>query len=664
MSQVLLDANSVKQLIASRGETNYGIYSEVYDDIVKQQYFESNYFVGITPSYGKNVISSNGYFNFQDYLKFVSLGKQSKAIKNFFQSTDTSEVALFESSTELTLIQDMKQEGKDAFFFITWNKASIWPQNFPDKHSNFLMLDASHLAPKSKIATEFPEAINLANEGFSDAINMDSVSKTNNQVGYFKKSAVIPTIVYGYTSNLNFRKGLPLSILLPLIGYFFILLGLGTTLMLFFSRKNYKPYKQIISEFPSSDPKMDVNDLLDNIHLLVEENDQLSQFQSEISDDVKESFFKKLLAETYSTKELQKLLGIIKLDDLSEGGVIAILTLTSTTHGLPDESEVALRLLKDKVPNILMELNSKFKEAVVLSLNPLQYALVIPKDATLATRNMFTEVSEYLMDHFFVKVKFTLSLPFKDLYHFQEIFTDAYKVAKEENFNEVSLTKQSEIQYPIEIESMIIQNAKAGNFSECDQLIKKVLVENLLNQKVTLGLLYEVKFLMFNTIKRILASAGILSSQFFDLNKEQIKYIKNSTDPKMVSQLFNELFESMFGYIKQNKRSQVKVDKQVIDFINAHYSEDISLGYVADKFSLSESYLSKVIKNYLGISFKTYLNNLRILEAKHLLEGGHLKVVEISEKVGFSNVNTFIRVFKQAEGLTPGKYQQMNTEQK
>lgn len=84
MSQVLLDANSVKQLIASRGETNYGIYSEVYDDIVKQQYFESNYFVGITPSYGKNVISSNGYFNFQDYLKFVSLGEQSKAIKTFF----------------------------------------------------------------------------------------------------------------------------------------------------------------------------------------------------------------------------------------------------------------------------------------------------------------------------------------------------------------------------------------------------------------------------------------------------------------------------------------------------------------------------------------------------------------------------------------------------
>jgi AraC-like DNA-binding protein len=664
MSQVLLDSTSVQQLIASQGETDYTIYSSVYDDIVKQQYFESNYFVGITPQYAQNVISSNGYFNFEDYLKLLNLGAQSDNIKKFFQSTDTSEVGLFESKNFLTLIQDIKHDGKDLFFFATWDKASIWPQNFPDKHSNFIMVDASHLTSNSSIAVDFPKAIKLANQGFSDAINMDSVSKNDNQVGYFKKSAVIPTFVYGYTSNLNFRKGLPLSILLPLIGYFVILLGLGATLMLYFSRKNYKPYKQIISEIPSSNPKMDVNDLLDNIHLLVEENDHLSQFQSEISGEVKESFFKKLLSETYSTKELQKLLEIIQLDDLSEGGIIAILTLTSTTHGLPDENEVAYRLLKDKVPNILLELNAKFKEDVVLSLNPLQYVLVIPKYAAETTRSKFNDVSEYLMDHFFVKVRFTLSLPFKDLYHFQEIFSDAYKVAKEENFTEISLTKQSEIQYPIEIESMIIQNAKSGNFSECENLIKRVLFENLLDQKVSLSLLYEVKFLMLNTIKRILGSLGTISNQFFELYSEQIKQISESTDPKYVNQLFNDLFSEMFAYIKQNKRSQVKMDKQVIDFINGHYAEDISLGYVADKFSLSESYLSKVIKNYLGISFKTYLNNLRILESKELLKGGHLKVAEIANKVGFGNVNTFIRVFKHAEGVTPGKYQQMNVKQK
>lgn len=57
-----------------------------------------------------------------------------------------------------------------------------------------------------------------------------------------------------------------------------------------------------------------------------------------------------------------------------------------------------------------------------------------------------------------------------------------------------------------------------------------------------------------------------------------------------------------------------------------------------------------------GINFNDYLNNLRIEHAKELLISLDLRVQEIALQVGYLNVNSFIRMFKRASGLTPGEY--------
>jgi two-component system response regulator YesN len=58
----------------------------------------------------------------------------------------------------------------------------------------------------------------------------------------------------------------------------------------------------------------------------------------------------------------------------------------------------------------------------------------------------------------------------------------------------------------------------------------------------------------------------------------------------------------------------------------------------------------------LNVNFNSYLDQVRIAKAKELLDDGNLKVYEISERVGYSNVDYFHRKFKKYEGTSPAEY--------
>ena len=66
--------------------------------------------------------------------------------------------------------------------------------------------------------------------------------------------------------------------------------------------------------------------------------------------------------------------------------------------------------------------------------------------------------------------------------------------------------------------------------------------------------------------------------------------------------------------------------------------------------------MSKLLKKALGIPFKQYITNLRILKSKELLTDSDETIENIALKIGFNSRNTFIRAFKLLEGITPSEY--------
>lgn len=101
------------------------------------------------------------------------------------------------------------------------------------------------------------------------------------------------------------------------------------------------------------------------------------------------------------------------------------------------------------------------------------------------------------------------------------------------------------------------------------------------------------------------------------------------------------------------------VVEEVKSYIYQHYNERITMHTFTDKYHYSESYFSKLFKEKVGMNFKDYLTEIRLLNSIYDLIHTRAKVIDISEKHGFYNVSTYINAFKGNYGVTPKKYRNM-----
>ena len=107
------------------------------------------------------------------------------------------------------------------------------------------------------------------------------------------------------------------------------------------------------------------------------------------------------------------------------------------------------------------------------------------------------------------------------------------------------------------------------------------------------------------------------------------------------------------------KKSDARVE-QVLAIIRADCSQNTTLESVAQQLNLNPAYVSRIFKKETGVKFMDYLTGMRVEKAKELLTGSNLKIKEVCERLGYSNINYFIKVFKDATGVTPGDYRRMN----
>lgn len=95
---------------------------------------------------------------------------------------------------------------------------------------------------------------------------------------------------------------------------------------------------------------------------------------------------------------------------------------------------------------------------------------------------------------------------------------------------------------------------------------------------------------------------------------------------------------------------------QALDIIHRDYMHNISLESVASDVYLSTCYLSYLFKKTTGMNFIKYLTSYRVDMAKNLLRTTKLKVGNICEMVGYSNVSYFCQIFKNHTGMTPAQF--------
>ena len=101
---------------------------------------------------------------------------------------------------------------------------------------------------------------------------------------------------------------------------------------------------------------------------------------------------------------------------------------------------------------------------------------------------------------------------------------------------------------------------------------------------------------------------------------------------------------------------------EVRNYIDYHYWENLSLTNLSKKFYLQPNTISKNFSRVFGKNINHYINSVRITNAVRILDTseGNVNITELSEMVGYGNINTFHRQFKEKMEISPLQYMKRN----
>ncbi|MFF2885455.1 helix-turn-helix domain-containing protein [Paenibacillus sp. NPDC057967] len=125
------------------------------------------------------------------------------------------------------------------------------------------------------------------------------------------------------------------------------------------------------------------------------------------------------------------------------------------------------------------------------------------------------------------------------------------------------------------------------------------------------------------------------------------------------------ILQKIVQNIAQTSSNQKQLHRTVqatLELIKAKYDTNLTLELAAKETFVSNSYLSSLFKQELGVNFLDYLHQYRVERAKELLRE-HYKIYAVAKLVGYGEERHFSSTFKKWTGMTPSQYQKGNAQE-
>lgn len=205
-------------------------------------------------------------------------------------------------------------------------------------------------------------------------------------------------------------------------------------------------------------------------------------------------------------------------------------------------------------------------------------------------------------------------------------------------------------------QARLMNELKAGHTDTVMELMEQ-LFTTLALPKLQIGYVQSICAEMIFSAARTLYEIDedieqVLSGRITIMDKLYVQ--KNMTDLKayMLS-LLHDLSAYVAG---KNTSKNSRIIHKIRSIVQEGYARELSIAKIAEEVFLTPNYISLIFKKETGETITDYITRFRIGKAKELLRTTDLKVMEISERVGYENPHYFSTVFKKTVGLHPLKY--------
>ncbi len=158
-------------------------------------------------------------------------------------------------------------------------------------------------------------------------------------------------------------------------------------------------------------------------------------------------------------------------------------------------------------------------------------------------------------------------------------------------------------------------------------------------------------------------------AEFYKINESNLptdnKFICSLPENLILENIFHKKslayficgnFEKGRKYVDEANKNENRLLVALLFFADKNFRNRCLLRDASVNIGYDYAYISKFFGRKVGISFRQYVNNLRIIESKRLLRTSIKSIEEIAEECGFSSLRTFDREFRNQTGITPSNY--------
>ncbi len=191
------------------------------------------------------------------------------------------------------------------------------------------------------------------------------------------------------------------------------------------------------------------------------------------------------------------------------------------------------------------------------------------------------------------------------------------------------------------------------NISFNDEFLKLFFDEDIIKKVTALFKIKRYRIISVNRKNEVFALFNKLTDLY--LNKKDIVHSHIAlADLLLTLSSINE--EKQFEEEYSELTSVQIRTAQIIQYINTHFKEQITLNSIANEYFISKYYLSRTFSSQTGLSVTDFINRKRITEASLLIKNTQMKITDIALNCGFLNMSHFSLLFKRVYSVTPREY--------
>ena len=362
------------------------------------------------------------------------------------------------------------------------------------------------------------------------------------------------------------------------------------------------------------------------------------------------------LANKTTLKQLQELYPQIDMSFTKSCNMLYLIQLERTNSNLGEEGNSVI-LSYANLASLLPP------NCYCINMNPLQSILLFAGSEHLLSwhLNLANQIVEKIQNTLRCNCRIVIGKPFSGAEEISKVYEATEHFMSKHFFasNTTVMTVTNEDASILDRSSHtcddeILKQIQADvQFKDSDGLVKHM--KNLTDsQKLDKNSsLLSYRFLCTNVLKILLDGLHRTDKEVFEEYAKTIYYTNHLSH---IEALLLQLTDELAILMREEQESPKHALRYVKQYIHNHYSENLSLNLLAEKVYFTPRYLSAIFIEENGYGINNYIKKVRMEKATELLLGTNMKVNDICQKVGYSNLSYFCKSFAEEYGITPDKF--------